>query len=266
MTRKPLVDGTDRGVSDVIAFTIVFGIIITSVGIVSVVGFQSLQEVERNEQGLNAQRAFQTVADNLAELQGGQTPARTSELDARDGTIWIEGGPPMTVTVEDDGSGSTLNTTSIADLGSLTYSIPTIERTIGIQSGSVFNAERSGSVMVEPPKFVCRNSGSDTSAIVSVLVLYPVDGAVGKSGGDVQIRATYNATSRLAYANTTGGPKDVFVEVGGSSQFGTAWSEGVSSSDGSGGWNAVTGTPPTVECQDVDDVIVRVTVANVELR
>jgi hypothetical protein len=266
MTRKPLVDDTDRGVSDVIAFTIVFGIIITSVGLVSVVGFQSLQEIERNEQGLNAQRAFQAVSDNLAELQGGQTPARTSEVDPRDGTIRIAGGPEVTVTV--DSNGTVLNTTSIADVGSLTYSIPYAERTIGIQSSAVFNAQGGNAAIIESPKFVCRDSGTETSAIVSVLQLVPVDGPVGKSGGDVQIRASYNATSRLAYTNTTGGSKNVSVEVVGSStsQFASAWDRGIARSDGSGGWTDAGSSPPTVECQDVDNVIVRVTVADVELR
>lgn len=265
MTRKRLTGGTDRGLSDVIAFTIVFGIIVSSVAIVSVVGFSTLQDVQTSEQGLNAQRAFQSVADNIGELQNGQTPARTSEIDAQDGTIGISAlssSPEMTVTV--DGS----DVLGPRRIGSLTYDLPGIDRTIGIQSGAVFNGETSGSAMIEPPKFVCRKpSSGETSAIVSVMVLNPSEGEQGQSGTDVQIRGAYSASSGLLYSNVDGTDKDVTVSVSGS-QFGTAWADGM---EDVGDWSTSasgtgTGATSTLSCNDVDNVFVRVTVVNVELR
>jgi hypothetical protein len=264
MTRKRLTDGPDRGLSEVIAFTIVFGIIVSSVALVSVVGFSTLQDIQTSEQGLNAQRAFQSVGDNLGELQTGQTPARTSEIDAQDGTIRISAlasSPEMTVRVDDgDGFEDQFN----GPIGSLTYELPSIDRTIGIQSGAVFNGEDSGAAMIESPRFVCRNpSTGESSAIVSVMVLAPTEGAQGQSGTDVQIRGSYNASSRLNYSNVDDGtPKDVEVTVSGS-QFDGAWANGIADSDGSGGWTMNGGS---VECNGVDNVFVRVTVVNVELR
>lgn len=267
MTRKRLTGGTDRGLSDVIAFTIVFGIIVSSVAIVSVVGFSTLQDVQTSEQGLNAQRAFQSVADNIGELQNGQTPARTSEIDAQDGTIGISAlasSPEMTVTVDDGASNVVLD----RPIGSLTYELPGIDRTIGIQSGAVFNGETSGSAMIEPPKFVCRKpSSGETSAIVSVMVLNPSEGEQGQSGTDVQIRGAYSASSGLLYSNVDGTDKDVTVSVSGS-QFGTAWADGM---EDVGDWSTSasgtgTGATSTLSCNDVDNVFVRVTVVNVELR
>jgi hypothetical protein len=263
MTRKRITDGTDRGLSDVVAFTIVFGIIVSSVAIVSVVGFSTLQDVQTSEQGLNAQRAFQSVGDNLGELGAGQTPARTSEIDAQDGTIRIStlsSGPEMTVTVDDGASETVLNDRPI---GSLTYELPSIDRTIGIESGAVFNREDSGAVMIESPRFVCRKpSSGESSAIVSVMVLAPTEGAQGQSGSDVQIRGSYNASSRLLYSNVDGTNKDVSVEVV-DSQFDSAWESGVADSDGSGGWTVNSGA---AECNGVENVFVRLTVVNVELR
>lgn len=63
-----LVSPSDRSVTDIVAFVMMFSVIILSIGLVSTAGLDSLEEMRDDEQINSAERGMQTVAASLSDL------------------------------------------------------------------------------------------------------------------------------------------------------------------------------------------------------
>jgi hypothetical protein len=76
----------DRAVSEVLSFVLVFGIILASVAVLSMTGFQAMQDSQRGEQLRNGERAMEALADNVNDvLRYDGIDQRRSELTLREG-------------------------------------------------------------------------------------------------------------------------------------------------------------------------------------
>lgn len=206
----------DRAVSEVIAFVLTFSIIITSVGVVSAVGFSVLQGVQEDEQALNAQRGFQTLADSFGEIDRGHAPSRSGEISLSDGVVFTRTGSASNSTLDVEIGISGPNRTYANDVGTLLYRSEGEQTTIGIQSGAVFRKDKFSdrAVMVQSPSFAC----TDDVAIVS-LVVFESDTNVRGGDGTVQITAS-EQSSTLLWANSSA--QNVTVEYGGN-RFNESW-------------------------------------------
>lgn len=166
----------DRGVSDVVAFVFVFSIIITSVGIVSAVGFTVLEDIQASEQSINAERGFESLGYNLGNIQRGHAPGRTGEIKLSGGRILVADNAPAVEVTTPGGFSKTLT------MGSLQYDMESRETSIAYESGAVFRSDRGGVVAVVRPKFICRSD----HAIVSIVTLRS-DADVHGGEGTVQV-------------------------------------------------------------------------------
>lgn len=155
----------DRGVSEVLAFVLVFGIILSSVTILSVTGFQALEGYQEVEQQRNADRAMLTLADNFNDvLRYDGVEERYGELAVRGGTIAIDedGGAKINIDVE-PGSGEFDDKT--ITLGSFTYESG--GDTISYEGGAVIREAESGGVVLSEPHL--RYNADRDVAIVSLV-------------------------------------------------------------------------------------------------
>ncbi|MEF8838024.1 MAG: hypothetical protein V5A18_00800 [Haloarculaceae archaeon] len=71
---------SDRGVSDLIGYVLVFSLVASSVAIVSIGGLDSLENARSVEQVNNAERALDVLADNMEDLFREGAPSRASEV------------------------------------------------------------------------------------------------------------------------------------------------------------------------------------------
>ena len=166
----------ERGVSEVIAFILVFAIILGSVGLLYVVGFDSMQSYQENEQLSNAERAMDALADNfndVARYDG--IESRSGELSARGGTVRV-GGESTNVTITDgDDDPIKLDQSGIKledlELGTLQYESG--GDTISYEGGGVFRGheDHDGSVTLSEPMVKC-----GTSSAIITLVIIDADG------------------------------------------------------------------------------------------
>jgi len=259
VTGKHRRDGrAKRGVSDVIAFTIVFSVIITSVGLVSAVGFSTLNDIQTNERTVNAERAFQSLDENLGEIQRGHAPGRSGEIAVDDGVLSIRSRTESPV-----GDAAKLRftvSTSSGNLfgrsfvvGSLRYNVGDQKRRIGLESGAVFTDSRGSAYMIDPPDFNCQSD----HAIISIVTLQGI-GTTDPSGGNVQVVGRENS-SRLLFSRATGPDKDVTINIERSrfQDAGEAWTEGLERQ----GWTVV--GPNSVECSGLKEVYIRETVIDI---
>lgn len=229
--------GTDRGISDVLAFVLVFATIIGSVGLIYVAGFSSLMGYQEAEQVRNAERAIETLGSNFnAVLEADGVTERRGEIEIREGTIVTD--PNSTVLSIDVGE-----ETYQHRLGALRYELGT--RVIAYEGGAVVHAEIDdpmASRMVTSPGLVCQPE-SDT-AIVSLLEIERVDGPSTLFSGESREIGVVQ-TDRYAEAHRFETSGNVTISVD-SSPFEGAWNETLERGDWSNG-----------SCEDVDQVIVR---------
>jgi len=72
--------GSARGLSDVIGFVLVFGLVVAAVAVVSVGGFQVLEDARDSQQVTNAEQAFDVLDGNVEDLAVRGAPRRSTEI------------------------------------------------------------------------------------------------------------------------------------------------------------------------------------------
>ena len=167
----------NRAVSDMIAFVIVFSLIITSVGITYTYGLSTLDEYQEGEQKRNAERAFVALSDNLGDIEDRQVQGRSGELRLSGGTVSVQEDTQVNVTAPNWNR-------SFGEVGALTYQYEGTR--IEYESGAVFRRDGdSRRVMLSEPEFQC----SGSHAVVSIVTLSTPDGTAFSSDGTAQVIA-----------------------------------------------------------------------------
>jgi len=188
----------DRAVSDVLAFILVFSIIITSVGLVYVFGMGALGDAQVSEQNRNAERAFETLTVSFNDLQDGSGEVRVSQINPRGGSISVDDETQLTVEIGTD------TPVSAQPVGSLNYRHE--GTTISYELGAAFRADDGNSVMVRPPEFVCTTSGSGPDrAVLSYANLQSTQPSSVTRSSTLRIRGSKTGTdvTRSTAGDTT---------------------------------------------------------------
>ncbi|MFP9190373.1 DUF7289 family protein [Natronosalvus vescus] len=197
-TREPT-ETDERAVSEVLAFILVFTIVIGSVTIVSVFGMQSLTSYQEGEQLRNAERAMDALSDNFNDVvrYDGIT-TRSGELNLRDGSITTNHeGTELSITI-DGGSDHTITT------GGLVYEAGSGTDTIAYEGGGIFRGDHTGNVALERPMIRC----TEDTAVISLLVIEQ-EPRTFQSSEISQISISETDSIRRTYTN----PGDVTITV-----------------------------------------------------
>ncbi|QLH82788.1 DUF7289 family protein [Halosimplex pelagicum] len=89
----------ERGVSDIVGFVMVFGMIASVVAIVSVAGLAGLESARDAQQTDNAVRAMEVLSDNMGDIAERGAPSRATEISLEDASLSL--GAETVVTVRD---------------------------------------------------------------------------------------------------------------------------------------------------------------------
>ena len=184
--------------SDVVAFTLMFGIILTSVGLVATFGLAELESFDSAQQLDNAERTFELVARSFEELEETQSTVRTEAVELSGGSITVSESSDLTVTVRDFDSGSAPNEETF-DLNALVYETP--DSIVGYENGATFRQRKQsdGGIINHEPGMIC----SDGTAVLSFVTVESSGEQLGGSGTE---RITGRLTnSTLLYPTATWG-------------------------------------------------------------
>ena len=140
----------DRAVSEVLGYIIIFGIVITSVLLLSASGTTTLEEIRENEQASNAQRALDVLAENIASIYERNSPSRATEIDLGEFQLFYDDTTEIEVEVR-DGSGNVEQFEHEARPIVLRSSDTT---ELVYEAGATFQTEREGGVMLRQPPFL----------------------------------------------------------------------------------------------------------------
>lgn len=175
----------DRGVSDLVAFVLIFGVMIASVGAIAVVGWDVIGEVRDTEQMDSAQAAFVTFNDQLNGIADHEAPARATEMRLGEATLAITDGPQISVETWEN---ETVNATVGGTLGAVQFQRD--DRHVTAAGGAVFRGDEDGSVMVSEPPLHCYGE----SARVNLISLTADDVALVDSAATVQVQSRHLLT------------------------------------------------------------------------
>jgi hypothetical protein len=215
----------ERGVSDIVAFTLTFAIIITGVGLVSTVALEPITDFSDRQDVVNSERAFQAAATTIEELSRGGGVYEQFDVVPGDGNLYLARQQPASTggpLLGNEGGlvASTTNSTLSDKFESLNnsmangfYFAPTAappttpdvlafdtnvivnrfgeDSYVGYQAGAVFRSDAAG-LSYEPP-FEFRPTGSGrVDAYISIVNLVPRENIQTASGfnSDVAIGPT----------------------------------------------------------------------------
>ncbi len=163
----------DERVTELLSFILIFAIVLTSVVLVGLVGFQAVEDYHENERLANAERAVDTFATNGNEfVRSDAVTHRSGDVRVRGGTISPGEGTDLDVTVQDN-SGAELwswnDEYGSDDLGAFVYDSGDASETIAYVGGGVFRQSDGSSAVVSEPMFTCREE-TDTAMISLVKI------------------------------------------------------------------------------------------------
>lgn len=179
--------------SDVVGYVLVFSLIVATIGVVTAVGFGTLEDRQSAERINNVERAFDVFATNVEDVYREGAPSRATEIRLAGGTLRY--GEPVTITVRDANDHSVNHT---MELTPLVYADGETE--IIYTGGAIVRGQPDGSVMLREPPFVLEPERS-------VLPLVRTTQAVGRE--QVGQKGTVRIESRRPSAqsiNTTTDP------------------------------------------------------------
>lgn len=234
---------TDRGVSDVLGYALVFALIVSMVGLVYTVGVGGLTDVRETEKLSNAERAFDVLDANIDDLASGTAQSRGTEIKLQDGTLGFEDPVTFNVTVEDEGSYE-------ATVRPIYFSGSREGSRIVTANGAILRQDGDGAVMRSDPNFVF---GEKT--VVPMVMTRTRDSARAGSGR-VLVRTTV-ADRSVVHLPAEGSNVTITVK----SPRADAWAEHLSAE--SDGTCEVSGNEVTctVTAEDVYVQVVRVDVS-----
>lgn len=197
----------ERAVSDSLGFVLVFAIIISTVGVVYIGGFQSLDDARQYERMNNAERAFEVFADNVEDMTQRGAPSRATEIKLSDASL--RGGSIHSITVNvtrhNDGS---KNATSTTEYQPIVYESQTDKSNEMFYAlGATFRASSGGTVMMEEPTWIINED-----RVIVPVVQTVHDGGGSVTGSETVLVRTERGRSRVLVGNTSHS-SDVYINV-----------------------------------------------------
>lgn len=204
----------DRAASEVLGFILVFTLIGLSVATVYVAGFSGLQDSRNAQQIDNVERAFDVLADNIADLTRRNAPNRATEFRLYDARLLL--GEPTKITV---------NVTNVpgdarasVPVSPIVYESRQSPTTIRYVADGVIRDRRGNGIFLTEPNFVFREDASgDRTAIVPIVQTRAADRQAVRGTKTVLVRTDIVnnevLTERTTPSETASGEYDVRLTV-----------------------------------------------------
>lgn len=208
---------TDRGVSEVLGFVLVFAIVTATIGIVYASGFTGLADVQHAEQLRNMERAFDVLDDNMADLHRRAAPSRATEVKLAGGFIGTGDAVKLTVSVVNT-SNASRNDTFLMSANPIVYDDGDGTEIV-YSMGGVFRTDDGNTAMLSEPDWV---TDSDR-AVIPFVVTFPQDAGIGVGGRTKVLLVASHEGSSLNGPFAADGGADVRVNVTVESPRADAW-------------------------------------------
>lgn len=140
---------TERGVSDILGFAVVFGIVVISISLLYTVGTTALTDIQHAHAMDNAERAFDIVDANVEDLYRNDAPGRATELQFAGGQLAVSGTTTVSVTNVTNIEGRPMAVVAV----STPLSYKSKEMALYHAGGAVIRKDRENAIIVNDPPF-----------------------------------------------------------------------------------------------------------------
>jgi hypothetical protein len=181
--------GNERAISEVLGYALVFAMIVSAIAIVSLSGFAALENTRNAEQVNNAERAFDILADNMADIYLRGAPSRATEMSL--GNAQLLTADNVTVTVE------YASQTVSHDIRPLVYRANDGTELV-YTGGTVFRDQRNGGLVLRDPPIV-----NDGDRVLVSIVRVQSEGTQGVGSSNALVRAVAQSRSVPIADSTT---------------------------------------------------------------
>lgn len=186
---------TDRAVSNMVGFVLIFGIIMTGAVFALVLGQGAIQEATGFQQSQNAERAMILLGQDIDHLSFSRSASATNAMNIDQGQLRYGTHASVDVTVE-NAMGATTDFT--VPVGSIVYEME--GTTLRYENGVVLRADGDSGVALTEPEISCDDGNR---AIVSMVKLQG-DPQRQLGSGRVTINSFLNGTALVYPQNRSG--------------------------------------------------------------
>jgi len=183
----------ERGISDLVAFVLTFGIIILSVSTVYMLGFDSLEEVRDDEQIRSVDRTMEGISETLADIHRENSPSRSVAVGLDGGAISVVEESQLTVVIETPNK--TVNRS--VDVGAIVLT-PNDNAEMVYEGGIAYRTQGDGQFVLSDPVISCdgRTAIVDIAKVTGQLSV-SIPGTIELSGRHTSERSLYPAAGQL---------------------------------------------------------------------
>jgi hypothetical protein len=212
---------SDDAVSEVMGYSLILGIVIVSVGLMTVSSFPILSDLKDSVFMETSLESLSIVDGRISMVAYGTTPSQPSRFDLNGGKMVVSNETDSRVIVAVNNSSGVWIEIFNESLGKLEYIVG--DQKIGYENGGLFRKYPEGNtVMISPPEFHF-NGGTMTFPIIRI---NGNDSISGK--GVLTINSISKKNPRIIYPNVSTNsinPMDKQVEIRIKSEYYKSWAQ-----------------------------------------
>ena len=191
-------------VSETVGFVIIFGIIMTGIGIVTLYGYPALLEQQSNANIRNMEKSLIILQSDVNALTFKNVPYKETIMQASGGVLSVE--KPPIPSVDNSFSIRIINTTLDESItfpsGAIKFVSDSADISILLQNGAVVKWQSEGSVMLSNPRWFIDTAPDGNKTMVITLIQVNSTESLAKSG-ICNVQLTGNTTHYSEYPITS---------------------------------------------------------------
>lgn len=177
MKRYRIIITNDSAVSEAVGFILIFGIMLSGIGLITLYGYPMLLQEHQNTNTRNMERNMILLQSDVNSLVYKSVPYKESTMQVSGGVLSMES--PDTASssfyIRDSAGNSLIDTSlfpsGLFPMGELKYTSDSDNILIGLENGAVLKNQDSGSVMLSEPRwFIDSTAGYETLVITLIQV------------------------------------------------------------------------------------------------
>lgn len=240
----------ERGVSDLVAFVLTFGIIVTSVGTVYMFGVGSLEDLGDSEQIRSVDRTMEGISETMTDVHRRNAPGRSVAIGLDGGTMSVVDDSQLTIVVNTS-SGEVRRT---VDVGALVIR-PNEDAELVYEGGIAYRSQDGGQYVRSDPVISCDGRTTVVDIVeVTGRMSVSVSGSMELSARHASEQTVFPAQSGQWANNATA----IEIQID-ETRNPDAWRQYFETSPD--GW---TNTSDGYRCTGIDGVSVRTTTINLD--
>ncbi|MCD1294136.1 hypothetical protein CUJ83_03900 [Methanocella sp. CWC-04] len=166
----------ERAVSEAIGYVIIFGMVITCIGIVLVSGDQVIKDTEARTSFQGVEQSFNVLASDLTKTALESSPVKTTRIKFDMGSLRLEPDDNMLVVKFPSGGAVPIYS---GNYGSVRFESSRNDRAISLENGAIVEEYSISSIMSKPPRMYY--SPDSKTLMITVIDLKGERAAVGNS-------------------------------------------------------------------------------------